>query len=864
MTVPKGVTNITAQCNGSVVDFPFTFGASASGDLKVVRTDAAVTPTVETTLVEGLDYSVACTNNDCTGGGTVTTVAAYATGNSITILLDIPVSQDAKFTEGMASLYESFELVVDKVTRLLQQQQEQIGRGVQLPVSSSQTDLQIPDPDALKVLRWNSLADALENVDVSTLSAYSIAAFAQSFLASATTVQDGLTLLGLGMYHANPAESDQGVDGNGETLEYFINAIGASSETIYLRAGTYTLTTSLTVPSNVSLVFAYGAVIGGDGVLTVDGPINAGVYQIFNWGLGSVKFTRGAVKEVFPDWWTQNVTPGTTDMTTAFALAAAALPDRGNGQVTVIDLNLISSSIDLTGYSALTIAGSQQSFESEGSGKISEVIVASDITAFTMDYGAVGSHTSGITFSNLKITGYATSGTSSGIYFDTSTFWGVILIEKCDIRGFHFGVGSNTASNAIGWLTIIDCNIQSNYWGVYVKANVLRVVNNRIMQNMYDDTIDTTILDDSLSGGGVYLISSLSCDIRGNDLEGQNIGLYVVSTCQGVTAQNNYFEQNVVACAILRTSYDLELLGNLYSSTNNIVACATCDNLNIPDTRCVVYDGQANNNLHSLTEPIRVDTMNTAATTNTGRRSYYATDDNVGRFVQPVAVDPVGNIICLKWGTNDPPSSVVDATDAAETAVPSPIAKGVRIITQTALNGYAEYALGTPVVGDYVTCIALIKGNALYGAIAGGAAVAGTITINNEWSFVIFQAIATDAIASTFRMYPSYDTSDQICYIGGVVSYFTDYPLLAPKLSIISNTGDFFLGATINTDVPNVLITAGSSVLLSAMNGDAATRQGSSGGIYTSDRVAGTGFTVSTADAAAAAGTERYMYSIVN
>ncbi len=864
MTVPEGVTNITAQCNGSVVDFPFTFGAGSSGDLKVVRTDATATTTVETTLTEGVDYTVACTNNDCTGGGTVTTTIAYATGNSITILLDIPVSQDAKFTEGMASLYESFELVVDKVTRLIQQQQEQIGRGVQLPVSSSQTDLQIPDPDALKVLRWNSLADALENVDVSTLSAYSIATFAQSFLENSGTVTEGLALLGLGKYHANPSETDQGAAGSGETLKAFVDSIGSANETIYFRAGTYTLTTSETVPSNITLVLADGAVFVGDGTLTVNGPFEAGIHQVFNWGLGGVVFARGSVTEVYPDWWTQNVTPGTTDMTSAINQALAALPDRGSGMVTFIDLNLISTSIDLTGFSGLTLAGTSASYESEGEGKVSEVITASDITAFTMDYGVVGSHTSGITFTKLKITGYATTGTSSGIYFDTSTFWGVILIDACDIRGFNVGVQSNVAA-PLGWLTIQNSNIQNNYWGVYVSVNVLRILNNMIYQNDYDATIDTNILDDSSSGGGIYLITCLSAEVIGNDLEGQNIGVYVVSTCQGVLIKSNYFEANIRACAILRTSYDVDMSNNLYSSTNNDIGVSSCDRVNISDTRCNVYDGQANLDLFTNNEPTRVETMDKTATAYTGRRAYTATSKNVGEYVQPVLVDPVGSVLCTKWGTNDSPTTLVSVTDAAETTVPSPIAKGVRIITQTALNGYAQYAIGsTAAVGDHVTCIALVKGNAIYGEITGGVAVSGTMTINDEWSFVIFEAVATSSTASLLNIYPAYGTSDQICYIGGVVSYITDYPLLSPKLSLVSNIGDFFLGATINTTVPNILVTAGSVVLVQAANAAAATRQGSSGGVYLSDKTAGVSFVVTTADGAAAAGTEHYYYSIFN
>jgi hypothetical protein len=58
--------------------------------------------------------------------------------------------------------------------------------------------------------------------------------------------------------------------------------------------------------------------------LTINGSFEAGLYQVFNCtGAGKVVFGAGSVKEVYPDWWATNTTPGTTDMTAAITASIA-------------------------------------------------------------------------------------------------------------------------------------------------------------------------------------------------------------------------------------------------------------------------------------------------------------------------------------------------------------------------------------------------------------------------------------------------------------------------------------------------------------------------------------------------------------
>ena len=88
-------------------------------------------------------------------------------------------------------------------------------------------------------------------------------------------------------FYPDCTETDQGVTGNGKTIKAFVDAIGSDKATIHLRHNsgsattTYTLTTSETIPDNISLEIENGAILDGAGTLTVNGPFECGVYKCF-------------------------------------------------------------------------------------------------------------------------------------------------------------------------------------------------------------------------------------------------------------------------------------------------------------------------------------------------------------------------------------------------------------------------------------------------------------------------------------------------------------------------------------------------------------------------------------------------------
>lgn len=106
-------------------------------------------------------------------------------------------------------------------------------------------------------------------------------------------------------YYADPVVADQGVDGDDNSIKDLLNTIGAvNNRTIVLKVGTYTVSTSLVIPDNVTLNIYPGALFSIDSgkTITFNGRIQAGFYKIFS-GVGTVLLGTGFFREVYPQWW---------------------------------------------------------------------------------------------------------------------------------------------------------------------------------------------------------------------------------------------------------------------------------------------------------------------------------------------------------------------------------------------------------------------------------------------------------------------------------------------------------------------------------------------------------------------------------
>ncbi|ACO74543.1 hypothetical protein LH435_15835, partial [Laribacter hongkongensis] len=122
--------------NGTAASFPFGFKVFEADDVKVVQADAGG---VETTLSPGVDYSV-----------TLNPEQESAPGGSVVLNIPLPIGERLAITSSMANLQpitltnqggfypEIINAGLDRLTILVQQIAEQIGRAIKVNISSSQ------------------------------------------------------------------------------------------------------------------------------------------------------------------------------------------------------------------------------------------------------------------------------------------------------------------------------------------------------------------------------------------------------------------------------------------------------------------------------------------------------------------------------------------------------------------------------------------------------------------------------------------------------------------------------------------------------------------------------------------------------
>jgi len=152
-------------------------------------------------------------------------------------------------------------------------------------------------------------------------------------------VPTGTLLYGISLLGERTADptvwTDQTVSATTNSLAYIIAAASGASVNLRLPPGTYSISNNYTVPANIHLKPDNGALfsIASGKTLTINGPLQAGLYQIFS-GSGTVAIGQGSVKEVYPEWWGTNTTPGSTDMTAAVQSAVNCMGDGGKVHLT--------------------------------------------------------------------------------------------------------------------------------------------------------------------------------------------------------------------------------------------------------------------------------------------------------------------------------------------------------------------------------------------------------------------------------------------------------------------------------------------------------------------------------------------------
>lgn len=183
---------------GSVGPFTVGFRFLAASHLQVIRTS---TTGADATLVLTTDYSVAGVGS---ATGSVTLVAALAVGEKLTIVRDVPFTQEADYVDNDGFPAESHEDALDKLVMMAQQLKERIDAAITLAASSSGVSASLPAAEAGKLLGWDGSGTSLVNVTPAggtTSVAQTSTAGSAALPASTTANRDAVPAVGYFRYN---------------------------------------------------------------------------------------------------------------------------------------------------------------------------------------------------------------------------------------------------------------------------------------------------------------------------------------------------------------------------------------------------------------------------------------------------------------------------------------------------------------------------------------------------------------------------------------------------------------------------------------------------------------------------------------
>ena len=354
MTVSNLETRKRYNGTGGLLIFPYTWKIYAATDLNVWLTDLNGIHVQQTLNV---DYTVSGVG--VTSGGNVTFVVAPAATSFVTISCDLPLTQETDYVELDAFPAQSHEDALDRLVKISQQLYGAFWRVPLLPEASPVTSLPLPEnlTGLPTYLRWNAGGTALETspttpagtnfalewIDVRDYTTLAAAIAANPgggtlYFAPITwpvaanltipsnftnkidrgaifSVANDVTLTINGALDAGPYQifsctgTGKVVFAAGTTVysSWFadiataLTGIGAIKTRLIITKSE-TIATDLTINAATTLVGLPGNILSVDvdKTLTINGPLEAGAYQIFD-GLGTVVY-GGLVYMKYGEW----------------------------------------------------------------------------------------------------------------------------------------------------------------------------------------------------------------------------------------------------------------------------------------------------------------------------------------------------------------------------------------------------------------------------------------------------------------------------------------------------------------------------------------------------------------------------------
>lgn len=287
MTISTTTSRVTYAGDGMTVSFAVPFIFFGTDEIDVI----------ERSIDSGSEAPKALTTHyNVAGGagatGTVTALIAPDAGKSWTIARRTKRTQMVDYTPNDPFPAETHERALDRLTALIQEVDDKVGRSASLSPTSAVTGLTLPDPEADKLLGWRTDLSGLENKSLAAgTTVYAGIAGARSGLATAESVTPrGLAALwrkGADIASAatlmKPVDTNLGgyhvVTGNvGIAALWAGEQAGTEIELRFSAAAILTHNaTSFVLPGNVNITTAAGDVArfrceGSDNWRCVSGP----------------------------------------------------------------------------------------------------------------------------------------------------------------------------------------------------------------------------------------------------------------------------------------------------------------------------------------------------------------------------------------------------------------------------------------------------------------------------------------------------------------------------------------------------------------------------------------------------------------
>lgn len=166
MTVSSSTSRVSYNGNGSTTVFAYTFKVLDQDDLTVIVRSSNGTETVQTITTH---YTVSGVGSD--SGGNVTMVTAPASGETITILREQPLTQGLDLVPNDPFPAETLEEALDKLTFMVQTIDEEVGRSLKASRTNtiSTTEFTVSASDrANKVFAFDSSGDIAVTQEIGT------------------------------------------------------------------------------------------------------------------------------------------------------------------------------------------------------------------------------------------------------------------------------------------------------------------------------------------------------------------------------------------------------------------------------------------------------------------------------------------------------------------------------------------------------------------------------------------------------------------------------------------------------------------------------------------------------------------------